>query len=86
MAGAINNTGATGGSQSIPAGGKPASQAEVDKKDADAFANQLGGAGKKEKEEVKKDELLDLMKKNSFNEFSEKQKEMTEEIKKDLQS
>lgn len=87
MSGPINSTGAAQGGVGVSPPGQERLPGSVDNRDADSFASQVDdGVSKKEEEKEMKDDLLELMKKSSFNEHSEKQKEMTDEIKKDLES
>ena len=86
MSGPINNTGATQGGGISPLG-QEKKTGSVDAQDADSFANQVeGGDAAKKKDEITKDEVLELMKKSSFNEHLERQKELEAEIKKNLES
>ena len=84
MSGAINNTGA--GTAPVPAANQHEKSANaVSQQDADDFANQVmtdDGVQGEAEEQVQRDEVIDLIKQNSFQQFNERQKERLEEMKK----
>ena len=84
MSDSINSTGTTG-ANSIPIPGQHTPTETVSEQDAENFASQLEDEVIADEEQTQKDELIDLMKQQSFKEFGERQKEMVNEIKKDFE-
>lgn len=86
MSNTINNAGTPGAAPVPTTDQRNTPSGTVNQQDADDFASQMnedvveGQTG----EQVQKNELLELMRTTSYQQFSEKQKEMVEEMKKEL--